>query len=226
MAHALRYLILLGALAGLARAQAPVSAVRFTVFAARPIADLSFVAREGAAPQKTTFYPTARSPRYEFRGRTPIRFADATGRVVAEATVPPGITDALFLFAPVEPAPAGGLRFQVSVLDDSALRHGPGGLAIINLSGLALSGSVGSQAVSLKPGLNPTLAIGSSAKVTFRASFKNRTYQSYADTVELGRNQRALLILFPPYYKGSLEAQSRLLLDEPPPRPASPGKNR
>jgi hypothetical protein len=217
MAHALRYLILLGAIVGWAQAQAPVAAVRFTVFSARPVSDLSFLPRAGAAPQKTVFYPTARSPRYEFRGAMPIRFTDATNRVVAEATVPAGIRDALLLFTPIEPAPTAGLRFQVSVLDDGVLRHGPGGLAIINLSGLALSGVVGSNAVVLKPGLNPTLAIGSSTKINFRASLKNRTYQSYADTVELGRNQRALLILFPPYYKGSLEAQSRLLLDEPPP---------
>ena len=31
----------------------------------------------------------------------------------------------------------------------------------------------------------------------------------------LGRNERALLILFPPFYTGSLEVQSRLLIDQP-----------
>ena len=43
---------------------------------------------------------------------------------------------------------------------------------------------------------------------------------SPTDTVErlvaLERNERALLILFPPFYKGSLEVQSRLLVDQPP----------
>jgi hypothetical protein len=33
--------------------------------------------------------------------------------------------------------------------------------------------------------------------------------------VPLGPRQRALLILFPPFYAGSLEVQSRLLIDEP-----------
>ena len=45
--------------------------------------------------------------------------------------------------------------------------------------------------------------------------FKQRTYQSYACTATLGRNERALLILFPPFYAGALEVQSRLLLDKP-----------
>jgi len=196
--------------------------VRFTVFASKPMADVAFVARANAAPEKLKFYPTARSPRYEFRGAMPLRFVDATtGAVVAEANIPPTIRDALLLFTPVEgEMKAGGLRFQIAVLDDSAARHASGGLAIINLSGLTLSGTVGSEKVTLKGGLNPTMPISKSAKVTLSTVFKNRTYQSYASTVTLGRNERALLILFPPFYKGALEVQSRLLLDQPPAPPS------
>lgn len=225
MAHAFRHLIF-GALLGLL-ATCPLAAqvVRFTVFAAKPIAGLAFVPKANAAPVKTVFYPTARSPRYEYRGAMPLRFVDpADNTVVAEVTIPAGIQDALLLFSPAEttgtPAAKGKaaptLRYQVSVLDDGALRHGAGGLSIVNLSGLELSGVVGANAVILTPGLNPTLSIGKSAKVTLRAAAKGKTVQSYADSIELGPKNRALLILFPPYYKGSLEAQSRLLIDEPP----------
>jgi hypothetical protein len=208
-----------------AQTSAPVPSVRFTVFSVKPIADLSFAARAAAAPQKLVFQPTARSPRYEYRGAMPLYFVDATsGAVVAEANIPPNIHDALLLFTPMESASpvktekgsVAPLRYQVAVLDDAAARHGPGALAILNLSGLALSGTVNNERVTLKAGLNPTLAVGRSAKVTLSTAFKNRTYQSYANTVTLGRNERALLILFPPFYKGSLEVQSRLLIDQPP----------
>lgn len=222
MAHALRYLIAgwmltvaLGPL--LAASDAPV--VRFTVFAARPIADVSFGPRATGALQKLQFYPTARSPRYEYRGAMPLRFLDAgTGAVVAEATIPPGMRDVLLLFSPVDAAAggAGALRYQVAVLDDSAARHAVGGLAVINLSGLALNGTVNDEKVVLKAGLNPVWAIGRSATVRLSTTFKNRVYQAYAGTMSLGRNERALLILFPPFYKGSLEVQSRLLVDQPP----------
>jgi hypothetical protein len=234
MAHALRYLTALVALAGAVWGQGtPPRVVHFTVFSARPIADLSFVPLAKAAPQKLVFYPTARSPRYDYRGTMPLQFADPSGQVVAEATIPADITDALLLFSAVEPPPAAktdadarkskpALRYQIAVLDDGATRHGPGGLAIINFSGLELSGNVGPHAVLLKPGLNPTLPIGRSAKIALRAASKGKTYQSYVDSVELGNRQRALLILFPPYYKGSLEAQSRLLIDEAP--AAGPGR--
>jgi hypothetical protein len=202
------------------RAQAPaIQAARFTVFSAKPITDVAFTPRPNAGPQKLQFNPSSRSPRYEYRGTMPVHFVDVTtGAVVAEVNIPPNVRDALLLFTPLDPAASGAaaLRYQVSVLDDGAARHGPGGLAIINLSGLALNGTVGTEKVALNPGLNPTLTINRAAKITLSTVFKNRTYQSYTGTVTLGRNERALLILFPPFYKGALEVQSRLLLDQPP----------
>ncbi|MDO8542863.1 MAG: hypothetical protein Q7S40_20670, partial [Opitutaceae bacterium] len=58
-----------------AQSSAP-QTVRFTVFAARPITDVTFTPRANAAAQKLTFYPTARSPRYEYRGVMPLHFLD------------------------------------------------------------------------------------------------------------------------------------------------------
>ncbi|MSU22931.1 MAG: hypothetical protein EXS32_03810 [Opitutus sp.] len=201
--------------------------VRFTVFSSRPVTGLTYVPRTGIAPTKLVLYPTARSPRYDYRGAMPLRLTDTTtGAVVAEAVIPPEIHDALLLLAPIEPVPATGLRYRVSVLDDGAARHGTGGLTIINFSGLVLAGSVGKTDVTLKDGLNPTLAVGRSAKVMLRTMVKGRSFQSYAATLQLSGKERALLILFPPFYKGSLEVQSRLLVDEPPVPPAMPAAGR
>jgi hypothetical protein len=204
-----------------ARAQPPTAAVRFTVFSAKPITDVAYIPRAKAEPVKLVFHPTARSPRYDYRGAMPLQFVDAnSGAIVAQASIPAEMRDALLLFTPVAGTPKpGALRYQIAVLDDGTARQGPGGLAIINLSGLALTGTVGSANVTLAAGLNPTLPINRSAKIMLRTTSKNRTYQSYADTLELARNQRALLILFPPFYQGSLEVQSRLLIDQPPTPP-------
>jgi len=203
-------------------AQPVIPSVRFSVFSPKPIKDVGFAPRAGVAPQTLAFAPTARSPRYEFRGPMPLRFVDVTsGVVVAEAAIPAGIRDALLLFSLIEtPASAGKgtgtLRYQVAVLDDSAARLPPGSLSIVNLSGLALSGTVNKEKVALQPGLNSPLAVGRAAKVALTTTFKGRTYQSYAATAALGRSDRALLILFPPFYAGALEVQSRLLIDPPP----------
>ncbi|MBL9202808.1 MAG: hypothetical protein JNL39_20010 [Opitutaceae bacterium] len=221
MAHALRHLIRIALLAAVLApalwAQAGPPAVRFTVFAAKPITNLSFVPRPNAPPQKLQFFPTARSARAEYRGAMPLRFTDSeSGEVVAEAAIPAGMIDVLLLFSPLASAPkSGGLRYQIAVLDDSAARHAAGGLAIINLSGLALSGTVNKENVALQPGLNPTVTVGRGATIALKTQFKGRTYQSYTGTAALKAGERVLLILFPPFYAGSLEVQSRLLVDQP-----------
>ena len=149
-----------------------------------------------------------------------MRFVETTtGRVVAEAAIPGEIREALLLFTPLDAAAekkSGGLRYRVAVLDDSALRHGPGGLAIVNLSGMTLSGTVNRQPVTLRAGLNPTLEVGRSAAIVLRTTIAQKTLQSYAATVPLAGRQRALLLLFPPFNPGSPEVQSRMLVDEPP----------
>ena len=225
MAYSLRYLIaaLLAIGAGVlspARAASAEPAVRFTVFASRAASGLIFTPRLGQPAVPLVCYPTARSPRYEYRGPMPLRFQDAkSGAVVAEATVPPAITEALLLLVPVEPAPATGLRYQVFVLDDSSARQAPGSLALINFSGMELSGTIDGQAVNLTAGLNPVQTIGRSAALALRTTVKGRSYQAYAGKVELKNAERALLLLLPPFYKGSLEVQSRLLVDTPPRSP-------
>jgi hypothetical protein len=190
--------------------------VHFTVFCPRPPTGLGFAPRAGAAVQPLAFYPTARSPRYEYRGTMPLRLVDQTsGAVVAEATVPAAITEALLLLVPVEPT-AVGVRFRVYVLDDSAARQAPGTLAVINLSGLPLTGTLGDEPLTLTDGLNAPHPLPRAAKLALHTPFKTKSYQAYAGEIALGKNERALLLLLPPFYKGSFEVQSRLLRDAPP----------
>lgn len=223
MAHAFRYLIAVGVVgifAAFASAQTNLPVVRFSVFAAKPPTELSYIPRPGVAPQKIAFQSTARSPRYEYRGAMPLRFGDTTvGATVAEAVIPPEMREALLLFLPTENAEAGaapkGLRYKIAVLDDSAAARGPGGLAIINLSGRALAGTVGDKELELKSGYNAPLPAGAATKVALGTTEKGRFSPAYSSTVQLRRGERALLILLPPFYKGSMEVQSRLLIDDP-----------
>jgi hypothetical protein len=222
MAHAFRYLIFALALdlwsAVRAEAQVqPEQRLRFTVFSPRPALGLAFTPRTGAAPQSFAFYPTARSPRYEFRGTMPLRIVEVeSGKIVAEANVPPAISDALLILLPVEPTPSTGLRYRVLVLDDGATQQPAGSLAVINLSGLALSGSLGDQPIALTEGLNAPVAVSRAAKLVLRSPGKGRSVQAFASEISLSRNTRGLLLLLPPFYKNSLEVQSRLLIDAAP----------
>ena len=90
-------------------------------------------------------------------------------------------------------------------------------LALGVLTGaLALTGTVNQEKVTLQAGLNPTLPVGRSAAIALTTTVKGKTYHAYTGTTSLGRNERALLVLFPPFYKGAVEVQSRLLVDQPP----------
>ncbi|MFM9081681.1 MAG: hypothetical protein ACKOTE_16395 [Opitutaceae bacterium] len=198
-------------------AAAPVTGplVRFTVFGLRPAGEVAFVPKPGAAPQKVQFYPTARSPRYEYRGASPLRFIDPeTKAVVAEAAVPPGAGDVLLVFSPAAAGKSSGApRYDVTILDDSLTRHPIGSLVIVNLSGQALAGTGHDRAVSPEPGANAPIPLGRSAAIRFTSSNKNRVVQAYAGTVSLARDERALLVLFPPFHPGSAEVQARVLVD-------------
>lgn len=191
-------------------------AVRFTVFAAEPIEGLGYAPQPGGAVVRLTFYPTARSPRYEHRGRQPLQLVDTrTGETVAEATIPDGVREALLLVSSTKDA-TGPARYQVTVLDDGPRQRGVGQIQILNLSGLELAGELNGRRIGLESGLNPAVSAGRSARLVLRASFRGRSYLSWHDTIPLGPPDRALLILFPPYLAGSLEVQTRVLLDEPP----------
>jgi hypothetical protein len=210
------------ALASLLAAQTPkpaVQPVRFSVFSAQTIAGLGFAPQQGSGLTTLAFYPTARSPGYEYRGALPLRFVDvASGTVVAEAGVPAEIHDALLLFAPMDGAAAGALKYRVAVLDDGAASHAAGGLVVINFSGLALSGTIGGKAVTLDEGLNAPRKVGRATKILLKTTVKSRSFQSYGEDVKMKATERALLILFPPFNPGSVEVQSRLLIDAPLPR--------
>jgi hypothetical protein len=191
--------------------------LRFTVFSARPIAELVFVPGPDAPPVPLTFYSTARSPEYEHRADAPLQFLNrTTGAVAAEAIVPPGIRAALLLFIPQAAYSHPRVhRYQIQIIDDAALQRAARGLAIVNLSGLPLHGNIEGRPITVRPGLNSARRIGDAAAVDLGTVLNGRRYRSYADTVTLAAGERALLILFPPFYPGSLEVQGRLLVDEP-----------
>jgi hypothetical protein len=202
----------------LAAAEPVAVPLRFTVFSIRPLENIVLAGAADVLPVPLAFYPTSRSPEYEHPDETPLKFCDAnTGALVAEASVPPSIRRALLLFVP---QPKGAVtreqRYQIKILDDSGLRHGPGDLAIVNLSGLALGGLVGGRRVSLPAGLNPPVRVRGSAEVELSVVLNGRRYRSYVETVPVAADERALLILFPPFYPGSFEVQGRLLVDTPP----------
>lgn len=226
MAYALRYLavcaaLLLAASGPLAQTAGRTTALRFTVFALRPIEGLGYITATGAV-QPIAFSSLGRSPRYTYVGPGPMKFLDATTKeVVAEAVVPAEIREPLFLFLDPPANNPRKLRHQVAVLDDSVAKLGPGQLAILNLSSLKLTGTLDKTDLALESGLNAPVPVKSGAKLTLFTTARGSRVQSYANVLKPSKTGRLLLILFPPASKGALEVQARFLAEEPP-SPAPP----
>lgn len=217
----------LGAWTGPIRAQPSSGAepvVRFTVFAADPIEGLGYVAQPGGAVVPLRFYPTERSPRYEHRGRQPLRLVQmGKGDPVAEVPIPTGMRDVLLLVSSTTDS-TGLRRYRVTVLDDGPQSRVAGQIQLLNLSGLELTGELNGRRLAVAAGLNPAQMAGRSARLALRTAFRGRSYLAWHDTITLGPTGRALLILFPPFLAGSIEVQTRVLLDEPP--AAEPARRR
>lgn len=231
MAYALRYLIWLvlamagGMPAGFGQAAPSEQRVRFTIFCTRPVVGLSFLPAAEAVPVSLVFYPSTRSPRYDYRGAMPLQLIDGqTREVQAEAVIPEGMTDVLLILVPMEPPVESGLRYQVFVLPDGGSERGAGSFAIINFSGLRLSGTLNGTPVELASGLNAVRSQATRTKLNLRTKFRNRSYQAYVGEVALEKGERGLLLLLPPVGAGSLEVQSRLLVDELPESDTRTGK--
>jgi len=227
MAHQVRHLILVWAVvvsAVFAFGQRPGQiSIRFTVFSLRPIEGLVYQSTTGAKlPLK--FNASARSSRHTYNGTSPIKFIDReTGAVVAEAAVPPDMREPLFLFNELPTPTTRGLRYQISVIDDSAAKLGAGHLAILNLSGFKLAGALDKTELTVEEGLNAPVPFNRQAKLTLFVSVRGTRVQSYSEVISPPKSSRLLLILFPPTRKGALEVQSRALSDEPPKPPGPAG---
>ena len=186
--------------------------VSFSVFAADPGLNAAYVPRRGAEPRSLKFHPTARSSPQKYRGPSPLEIFDrASGAAIATIELPGEVRSALLVFMPN----ANARPYDVRVIDDDDARHSTGETRVINLSGLLLEGTINQDRLRLPDGANRKINVGNSVRIKLRTVFRERSYQSYAEEFHLERGGRAVVLLLPPYRAGSLEVQSRVLMDAP-----------
>jgi hypothetical protein len=201
--------------------------VRFTAYAVNPPGEpLAFAPRATHAAQLITCYSSARSATHTYKGPNPIEFFAETPpavpgqpperRVLARATVPPGITQPLFIFFanPETARDSRAPRYVVYVLDDTADAL-PGYAALLNVSGLEFVGRFNRELIPVRAGLNAPVPVGRSAHIDLRTRFQTRYIPSYNHTHPLAASERALILLLPPHHPGSLEVQVRILKNSP-----------
>ena len=220
MAKRIRYLITwllgLGACFAGGLPAEPQGPLRFTVWAFSPPSRALAVDMGDAGRLPLQFHPTTRSPVYEYAGVARLRFLDAgTGEVVAEADIPAEWRRVLLIFAPAQSRETR-LSYQILVVDDSAEALPKGSLRVLNRSGWTLRGAVNGQSREFPLGLSPAMPASGAVELQLRAALRGRWWTSHTSQFELGAEQRALLVILPPYYPGSPEVQVRRLVDSVP----------
>ena len=140
------------------------------------------------------------------------------GSVIASVKLTAGLSNACLLFLP----DAALREIPIRVLNDDTAEHLAGETRVINLSGYSLEGTINQRAVSFKDGCDDRANYGAKVRIALYVRFRERSFQSYAEEILLEPGTRALVLLLPPYqgssldsHVGSLEVQSRVLVDHP-----------
>jgi hypothetical protein len=159
-----------------------------------------------------TMFPGAKSATYEYVGNGVMQIVEtATRRPVSVVEFPEDMTDAFLILQSV----AGAQRLKAIVLDDSVTKHRLGQLVVLNLTGHELSGTLGRRQVRLPTGYSGPFDVGPSVKISMTRMLNSRSYHVYGDTIKVPRDSRAILLLLPAVYRGSVEARVALLVDSP-----------
>lgn len=228
MAHYCRYLVcilvLTCGLEAFSKPEAKVRTINFSVYAAKmPTEPIQFLIKPAGNAQTVALYAAQRSPDYRWTGSGPLQLfsesqvagkgAEMSRKLVAEVMVPEDMTQVLLILFPNpavqtnESAPA----YLAYVFNDSPENLPAGRMVLLNASGMEFVGKINNSIVTVTPGLNPPLQVGSAVKIDLRVKFRERYYQSYAGSLRLPENERMMLLILPPYYEGSLEVQARVL---------------
>jgi len=186
----------------------------FTVFSPEPLTGLSYRPRPDQAPVPLVFYPTARSPDFAYVGPSRLQFfVGQDGKSAGEVVLPKSVRRVLLIVTP-RPGPRGARRFHVSWISDGPTSHPAGTLRLINDSGLRLTGLLGHRPTSIEHGADRLIPAASGTEINLRVQVKARSYQACSIAVHVLPAERALLLLLPPYQRGAVEVQWRLLTDK------------
>ncbi len=179
--------------------------------------------------KQTGFRSSGRSLKYTYKGPSKIIFFEekaaptaanpqAVSRsIVGVSQVPENVTDALFLFSEIKPAPKKGYKYDIQWMDISGDNIPPGHVTIFNTLPINFKGAVGKKGqkgkvINAQPGLNPPISFHPQATLLLTLeSKKDGILRVYEENITCSEDDRILLVLFPPRFPGSLNIGSKII---------------
>ncbi|MFP4156610.1 MAG: hypothetical protein ACLFU4_03245 [Opitutales bacterium] len=206
----------------------PVIRAKFTVYSLERFEGLKYLQGDRSTAASVNFFSSSRSPVYEYEGPNPIVFfkefagpkaseaGDLRRRVVGQISIPEPGGEYLFIFFP--DSQGGDDRYAIYPLPDSPRELPYGTIRFFNATSFTLHGIVGGDRVRFPPGPSEPFRVrGGQLSVGFGFTHEGKFHQSFNSPLNLESGARGLLMIFPPFVKGSAILQTRFLQDHPNP---------
>ncbi|MDF3130348.1 hypothetical protein P0Y35_14165 [Kiritimatiellaeota bacterium B1221] len=179
--------------------------------------------------KQTGFRSSGRSLKYAYKGPAKIIFFEETPaptpsnpktvsrKIVGVSNVPSGVTDVLFLFTLNKPAPEQGYKYNIQWIDTSDANFPPGHVTIYNTLPLEFKGVLGKKGekgkvIEVSPGMNPPFSFHPEVKIILTLKSENDgILRVYEDNIIGRKDDRILLVLFPPRFPGSINIGSKII---------------
>ena len=204
----------------------PILRADFTVYSLKRPSDISFINGDRKSATPVTFYSSSRSEKYTYEGPNPIIFFKETPaptetdtypvqrKKVAEIALPGSGGEFLFIFFPTEGSEDESYR--IYPLDDSTSAFPFGAIRLFNATQFTLEGILGRERIRLEPGPSKAYRVNS-YKTTLGLGFRynDKFHQSFNSPLELETDARGLMMIFPPFVKGSAIVQTRFIRESP-----------
>ncbi|GEM_PF-3016066 len=176
------------------------------------------------------FRSSGRSLKYEYRGILPLVFFEetpaptpenpdnVTRTPVAVATPPENIENVIFLFSKNPRYPEAGQKYLVDWVDLDHEKIPAGHITIFNTLPLTIRGGVAQdgdqppEVISVSRGINSPIKISPKATVLLTLETEeDGLLRAYEDTIYCEPDERVLLVIFPPRFRGSYKLGSKII---------------
>lgn len=210
----------------------PIIRANFTVYSLQRPVNIKFINGDRKTATPVNFYSSSRSEKYSYEGLNPIVFFQeypaptesdpgaVERKKVAEVSLPPTGGEFLFIFFPTDDSDSD--TYRIYPMDDSTSAFPFGAIRLFNATPFTLEGVLGRERIRLEPGPSKAYRVNS-YKTALGLGFRHNDsfHQSFNSPVEMESGARGLMMIFPPFVKGSAIVQTRFIRENPAGEPNS-----
>lgn len=207
--------------------EVPIVRADFTVYSLQRLQDLHYLNGDLKSSTPMTFYSSSRSTEYHYEGPNPLIFfkeipaptpedPNAVSRKkVGQVTLPEAGGKLLMIFFPKRDSKEED--YSVYPLDDSTAALPYGAIRLFNATPYTLEGVLGKDRINLAPGPGKAYRVNSTkTSLGLGIRHEGKFHQSFNSPLQLLKDSRGLMMIFPPFVKGSAIVQTRFITEKKP----------